>query len=494
VADLVASRTPFVDGAFVPGRGEALTVIDPCTEEPVATVEGASVEQVEEAIVAARRAFDEGPWPRMSVDERCAVMDRYAEALAAREETILATVVAEAGSTQLFGRAAQVGMGLAGAREHVAIARRLPEWEHNELPLPEYVAGGKVKVSVRVHDPLGVVAAISPANFPFTTNAWKVVPALLTGCTVVLRPSPTTPLSATVMAEAALEAGLPPGVLNVVPETTPAGAELLTTHDGVDCVSFTGSTGVGRRIAAAAAPGMKRLILELGGKSVQWYLDDALANGPGAAVAGAAAVFAAHAGQGCSLQTRMLVPHAHKDAVLEAVAAMAGALTVGDTRDPATVVGPVVSAASRDRIERLVAEGVAAGGRVVVGGARPDHLARGYFYLPTVVDVDDNANPLAQEEIFGPVITVQGYGSIDEAVAITNDSRYDLSAGVYSADPAAGLALAPRIRTGTVQVNVGAAGSYTPMGGAKTSGIGRERGVEGIRAFQQAKHVVVGSL
>lgn len=494
MADLVAARTPFVDGAFVPGRGDALTVVDPCTEEAVAVVEGASVEQVEEAVLAARRAFDDGPWPRMTPDERCDVMDRYATALAAREDTILATVVAEAGSTELFGRAAQVGMGLAGAREHVGIARRLPGWEHNELPLSELVAGGKVKLSVRVHDPLGVVAAISPSNFPFTTNVWKVVPALLTGCTVVVRPSPLTPLSATVLAEAAVEAGLPPGVCNVVPETTPAGAELLSTHPGVDCVSFTGSTGVGQRIAGAAAPGMKRLVLELGGKSVQWYLEDALTDGPAAAVAGAAAVFAAHAGQGCSLQTRMLVPHAHKDAVLEAVAGMAGMLPVGDTRDPRTMVGPVVSAASRDRIERLVAAGVAAGGRVVVGGTRPAHLDRGFFFLPTVVDVDDNANPLAQEEIFGPVITVQGYGSIDEAVAITNDSRYDLSAGIYTADPAAGLALAPRVRTGTVQVNTGAAGSYTPMGGAKQSGVGRERGVEGIRAFQQAKHVVVGGL
>ncbi|MEI7999790.1 MAG: aldehyde dehydrogenase family protein [Actinomycetes bacterium] len=493
MSDLVTSRTPFVDGAFVAGAGDPLTVIDPCTEAVVTRVEGASADQVEQAILAARRAFDTGPWAQLGIDERCDVMLRYAAALEAREEAILATVVAEAGSTAMFGRMAQVGMGLAGAREHVEIARRLPAWEHNELPLEEYTAGGKVKVSVRVHDPVGVVAAISPANFPFTTNVWKVVPALLAGCTVVLRPSPTTPLSALVMAEAALEAGLPPGVLNVVPETTPAGAELLTTHDAVDLVSFTGSTGVGRRIAAAAAPGMKRLILELGGKSVQLYLADALAQGPGPAAAGAAAVFVAHAGQGCSLQTRMLVPHDTKDAVLDALAATASALPVGDTRDPATMVGPVVSAASRDRIERLVAEGVAAGGRVVVGGGRPD-LPRGYFYLPTVVDIDDNANPLAQEEIFGPVITVQGYHSLDEAIAITNDSRYDLSGGIYTADPAAGLALAPRVRTGTVQINVGAAGSYTPMGGAKQSGVGRERGVAGIRAFQQDKHVVVGSL
>jgi acyl-CoA reductase-like NAD-dependent aldehyde dehydrogenase len=282
--------------------------------------------------------------------------------------------------------------------------------------------------------------------------------------------------------------------LNVVVEAGPEGAQLLTSHDDVDLVSFTGSTAVGRSIAGVAAAGMKKLILELGGKSVQLYLPDALANGTGPASAGAFGVFFAHAGQGCSLQTRMLVPHDTKDAVLDALAATAASFTIGNTNDPATTLGPVVSEASRTRIEGLVADGLAAGGRLVAGGKRPEHLDRGWFYEPTVVDIDDNANPLAQHEIFGPVLTVQGYGDLDEAVAITNDSQYDLSGAIYTADPGAGMALAERFRTGTVQVNVGAAGSYTPMGGYKLSGVGRERGVPGIRAFQQDKHVVVGSL
>jgi acyl-CoA reductase-like NAD-dependent aldehyde dehydrogenase len=356
------------------------------------------------------------------------------------------------------------------------------------------VAGGKLKLSIRRFDPVGVVAAISPSNFPFTTNVWKVVPALATGCTVVLRPSPLTPLSATVLGEAAQEAGLPPGVLNVIVEQGSAGAELLTTHPGIDLVSFTGSTGVGRTIAGRAAAAMKKLILELGGKSVQLYLPDALAAGPGPAVAGAVAVFAAHAGQGCSLQTRMLVPHDAKARVLEAVAATAKQLAIGDTRNSDTVVGPVVSEASRARIEKLVADGIAAGGRVIAGGRRPAQLARGWFYEPTAVEIDDNANPLAQHEIFGPVLTVQGYRDADEAIAIANDSAYDLSGAIYTQDLARGLALGDRLRTGTVQVNVGAAGSFTPMGGYKHSGMGRERGVPGIRAFQQPKHVVVGTL
>jgi acyl-CoA reductase-like NAD-dependent aldehyde dehydrogenase len=276
-------------------------------------------------------------------------------------------------------------------------------------------------------------------------------------------------------------------------EAGPEGAALLSTHPGVDLVSFTGSSGVGAAIAGQAAPSMKRLVLELGGKSVQLYLADALEAGPAKAIAGAMAVFFAHAGQGCSLQTRMLVPHAQKSEVLDALAAAAPTMNIGDPFDAATTLGPVVSAGSRDRIEGLVARGVDAGGRIVTGGKRPDHLERGYYFEATVVDIDDNANPLAQTEVFGPVITVQSYGDVEEAVAITNDSAYDLSAGVYTSDLAAGSALASRIRTGTVQVNTGMANSYTPMGGYKQSGVGRERGLLGLRAFQQAKHVVIGN-
>ncbi|HZP28086.1 MAG TPA: aldehyde dehydrogenase family protein [Acidimicrobiia bacterium] len=493
MSDLVASRSPYVDGAFVPGDAGSFAVTDPATEEVIAEVEASSVAQVDAAVAAARRAFDDGPWPRLTTEERAAVMYRFADALAARKEVLLETVIAEAGAARGFAEPVQIGFGLASARDMVDLARTLPDWEHNEMPLREYVAGNNVKLSIRCHEPVGVVGAITPSNFPFTTNVWKVVPALMTGCTLVLRPSPYTPLEATVLGEAADEAGLPEGVLNVVLEETAAGAERLSTHPGVDLVSFTGSTAVGRAIAGQAAPGMKRLILELGGKSVQLYLPDALADGPAKAVAGALGVFLAHAGQGCSLQTRMLVPAEHVTTVVDAVSATAAGLQTGDPRDPKTVVGPVVSAASRERIERLVAEGIAAGGLVACGARRPADLDRGYFYEPTLVAVDDNANPLAQHEVFGPVVTVQGYRDLDEAIAITNDSPYDLSAGLYTSDLTTATALTPRIRTGTVQVNTGAANAFTPMGGYKHSGIGRERGVPGIRAFQQVKHVVIGN-
>jgi acyl-CoA reductase-like NAD-dependent aldehyde dehydrogenase len=493
MTDLVAARSPFVDGRFVTGDAGTFGVISPSTEEVAFEVEASSVAQFDTAIEAARRAFDDGPWPTMSAEERAVVMTKFSDALHARAGVLGETVVTEAGCPRGMTDMMQVGFGLAATRQMVETGRQAPSWEHNEVPLDQLISGNAVKLTTRRWEPVGVVAAITPSNFPFTTNVWKVTPALMAGCTVVLRPSPQTPLEATVLGEAAEEAGLPAGVLNVVLEAGPEGAARLSTHPGVDLVSFTGSSGVGAAIAGQAAPSMKRLILELGGKSVQLYLGDALEAGPAKAVAGATAVFVAHAGQGCSLQTRMLVPHDKKAEVLDALAAVAPALTIGDPFDVTTVVGPVVSAQSVSRIEGLVAKGVDAGGRIVTGGKRPAHMERGYYFEPTVVDIDDNANPLAQTEIFGPVITVQGYSDLDEAVAITNDSQYDLSAGVYTSDLAAGSNVASRIRTGTVQVNTGMANSYTPMGGYKNSGVGRERGLLGLRAFQQAKHVVIGN-
>jgi acyl-CoA reductase-like NAD-dependent aldehyde dehydrogenase len=225
---------------------------------------------------------------------------------------------------------------------------------------------------------------------------------------------------------------------------------------------------------------------------VQLHLDDALAAGPGGAVAAAMGVFGAHAGQACSAQTRMLVPPARKAEVLDAVAATAASMTVGDPQSSSTRIGPLITETHRARVERLVAEGVEAGARLVTGGRRPEHLERGWYYLPTVLDIDDNSNPVAQQEVFGPVLTVQAYDDVDEAVAIANDTEYGLSGAVYTGDLQRGIDIAARIRSGTVQVNMACASAYTPMGGYKQSGIGRERGVPGIRAFQETKHVVVG--
>jgi acyl-CoA reductase-like NAD-dependent aldehyde dehydrogenase len=318
----------------------------------------------------------------------------------------------------------------------------------------------------------------------------KVIPALLAGNSVILRPSPLTPLSSLVLGAAADAAGLPPGVLSVLVESGSSGAELLSAHPAVDMVSFTGSTAVGRAILGQAAPTIKRVTLELGGKSAQIYLDDAV----GRAARGAAAVVAMTAGQACVAATRMLVPQDRKDEVLQAVSQVYGSLKVGSPADPASMVGPVISGVQRARCEQYVAAAVSAGGRVVAGGARPEGLERGYYFQPTVLDVPGNDNPAARDEIFGPVLSVIGYRDIDDAVAIANDSEYGLSGQVYGADVPAAVAVARRLRTGAVNVNAGFFSAYAPGGGYKQSGLGRERGTAGIREFQEVKHMAIGAL
>ena len=309
MTDLVAARRPFVNGEWVAGEGGELAVASPASEEIVATVETASPAQTEAAILAARHAFDHGPWATLPAADRIAALNRFGDALDARRDLLIETVIAEAGCPRGVTEVAQVGMALESIRQLGDLYGRMPAWENNEVPLGDHFVGSSVRVSIRRFEPAGVVAAITPYNFPLITNIWKVVPALLAGCTVVLRPSPLTPLEATVLGEAAEEADLPPGVLNVVPEAGNEGGVLLSTHRAVDVVSFTGSTTVGRAIAAQAAPTLKRVILELGGKSVQLHLPDTFADGGlGSVIAASLIVFASHAGQGCALQTRLLVP------------------------------------------------------------------------------------------------------------------------------------------------------------------------------------------
>ena len=319
MTDLVGARQPFVNGRWISGSGTPVIVESPATGEPVASVEATSPEQVRAAMVAARVAFDESPWPHLEPAERAAIVRRLGEALEARRSVLVETVIEEAGCPRNVTEFAQVGMALSSIRELADLYERLPVWEHNEVPLSEHFAGSAVRLSIRRYEPAGVVAAITPYNFPFITNVWKVVPALLAGCTVVLRPSPLTPLEATVFGEAAEEAGLPPGVLNVVVEQGSEGAVLLTTQPEVDLVSFTGSSAIGRAVAAQAAPTLKRVILELGGKSVALHLPDVLDHGLGGVVGAAITVFASHAGQGCALQTRVLVPEARRAEVVEAI-------------------------------------------------------------------------------------------------------------------------------------------------------------------------------
>lgn len=490
---IVSLTSQFIDDEWVAGAGVPLVVESPATGEPVAEVSTASPEQFSSAIGAARRAFDDGPWPWLSPAERIEAVRRFGASLSAKRDLLVETVIAEAGCPRSVTEVAQVDMALASITELCDLYAAMPEWEHNEVPLSQYTAGSQVRLSIRRYEPTGVVAAITPYNFPFITNVWKIVPALLAGCSVVLRPSPLTPLEALVMGEAALEAGLPSGVVNVVVESGSEGAMLLTTDPRVDVVSFTGSTGVGRAVAAQAAPTMKRVILELGGKSVALHLPDALADGMAGVVGAALTVFGSNAGQGCALQTRVLVPADRRTEAIEAIAAAAGMLPIGDPSAATTMIGPLITSQQRTRVDDLVKASIAAGARCVRGGAAPESMERGWYYEPTVLDADDPSNPANQHEFFGPVVSVLGYRDLDDAVRIANSTEYGLSGGIYTGDLALGMDLARRFRSGTVQINTGLAAGFTPMGGVKQSGYGRERGAAGIRAFQELKHIVVGS-
>jgi aldehyde dehydrogenase (NAD+) len=474
----------YIDGRAVAGEGQPMRVINPGTEEVLAEVAGASPAQVEAAIAAARRAYDSGVWSGLPAAERAAALRKLLAWLTSQRERLVDLAVREAGCPISSGTmAAQVDTPLAQGLGVIDLFLKLPEIEENPLPLAERTPprGGPVQ-SLRRYAPVGVVAGISAYNFPFYTNLWKVIPALITGNTIVLRPNPLTPLAALIFGEAAEAAGLPPGVLNVVADAGAAGGVALSTHAEVDMVAFTGSSGVGKQVAVQAAATMKRLQLELGGKSAQIYLPDAVDQ----AHMAAAVVCFSHAGQGCAIGTRVFVPEAEKARAIAAMAAVLEKSTViGDPADPRTTVGPVISAAQRDRCQRYVDLAVEAGAKVVCGGKPAASPAKGFFFEPTILDTPDNKNPAAQEEIFGPVVSVIGYRDVDHAVEMANDSVYGLSGYVYGKVPREAVAVATRLRTGTVNVNGGMASAYASSGGWKQSGIARERGVEGLRVYQQ---------
>lgn len=474
-----------IDGRSVRGDGKKFAVINPGTEHVVAEINGASAAQTEAAILAARRAYDSNVWSGLQVGARVEALRRLVDYLHSQKDRITDIVVREAGCPiSSATMMAQVQGPLRHALEVMDFFEKMPEIEENPLPLAERAParGGAVQ-SLRRYAPMGVVACISAYNVPFYINTWKVIPALVTGNCAVLRPSPLTPLSALIFGEAAEAAELPAGVLNVVAEAGAEGAVMLSTHPAVDMVAFTGSSPVGKRLMAQAAPTMKRLQLELGGKSAQIYLPDGL----DAARMAAAQVCLAHAGQGCVLGTRVFVPEAEKPRLLEAMAAPLKGVVIGDPADPRTVMGPLISASQRERCEKFVNMAVAAGARIVCGGKRPASPSRGFFFEPTILDTPDNRNPAAQEEIFGPVVSVIGYRDIDHAVAMANDSAYGLSGYVYGKNHSQALAVAARLRTGTVNVNGGVFSSYASSGGWRESGIGRERGIEGLRVYQQVQ-------
>jgi acyl-CoA reductase-like NAD-dependent aldehyde dehydrogenase len=485
---ILTEQRSYVAGRWVTGDA-AVAVEDPATETTVAEVTATPMAEVRAAIAEARRSFDDGAWADRTATERAAVLRAFLDHVDAQRDVLVPTIVAEAGQPPFFADAMQMTAGLTLARNTIDLYLAMEHEGHNPVPVDELVQG-RVAISLRRHEPIGVVTCITPYNAALMMAFQKIIPALMAGNSVLLRPSPLTPISSLALGAAADAAGLPPGVLSIIVEDGSAAAEVLTTDSAIDMVSFTGSTAVGRLIAAQAAPTLKRVALELGGKSAQIYLDDAMHR----VGMGAAMVVAMTAGQACVAATRMLVPVERKDEALEAAAGAYAFLKVGPPTADGTTLGPVISAAARARCERYVALAEEHGGKVVTGGGRPPGLDTGYYFEPTVIDVPDNTNPAAQDEIFGPVLSVIGYRDVDHAVQIANDSSYGLSGQVHGKDVAAATAIARRLRTGAVSVNTSLFSAYAPGGGYKQSGLGRERGPDGIREFQEVKHLVIGEL
>jgi aldehyde dehydrogenase (NAD+) len=479
-------RTPnlYIDGKWVNSTGAAtLEVINPATEELIGTVPQATPDDVCRAVAAARRAFDAGPWPRMAPAERAVILANMAAELDRRRAELVELNIAEAGSTRALAEFLQIVTPI----EHLAdlAARVMPRFDFEAPMLP--VVGRGIGQGVVLREPYGVAALVTAFNFPFYLNLFKTGPALAAGCTVVLKCSPYTPLEALVLGEAAEVAGLPPGVLNIVTGDIDAG-EALTRHPDVDIVSFTGSDVVGRKVYGQGAETLKKVVLELGGKSANIILDDVDLDKVLESVLGG---FITHAGQGCALFTRILVHHSLHDELVARVKAVLDFITVGDPSEPSVMMGPLIREVQRERVEALIRKGLDDGAQLAHGGGRPAHLDRGFFLEPTLFVGVDNAMTIARKELFGPVGVVIPFRDEQEAIDIANDSDYGLAAGVWSGDPARALRVARQLRTGMVVVNGGGGGLNPcgPFGGYKQSGIGRENGAFGLGEFLQHKAI-----
>jgi aldehyde dehydrogenase (NAD+) len=477
----------YIDGAWVDSDGPGVTEVgNPATGDVIGRVPQATRSDVARAAEAARRAFDDGPWPRTTPAERAAVMIRMADAMKRRLPELVELNIAEAGATRALAQTRQVADPIRQFRD---LAERVVPTFAWERPLAPVVGVG-IGQGVLRREAFGVAALVSAYNFPMFLNLSKLGPALAAGCTTVLKPAPTTPLEALVLGEIADEAGLPAGVLNIVTGDVEAGEE-LTTNALVDLVSFTGSDSVGRAVYQQAAASMKKVVLELGGKSANIVCDDADLD---RVLPGIVAGIVAHAGQGCALLTRTVVHESRRDELVDKVVAALQRVVVGDPAAEGTTMGPLISEAQRDRVEALIRSGQEQGAKLAFGGGRPAGLDRGWFVEPTLfVDVD-NSMDIAQKEFFGPVGVVISVADDEEAVRVANDSPFGLSGSVWAKDPVRAYEIARRIRTGTVTINGGGGGSNpdTAFGGYKQSGIGREWGAHGIDEFLQTQCVMWG--
>jgi acyl-CoA reductase-like NAD-dependent aldehyde dehydrogenase len=459
-----------------PATDERIEVVSPTSEEVIAAVPAASKVDMDRAVAAARDAFEHGPWPQTTLDERIEVLKRLADALGANRDALASLITDEMGCPIAQSRAIQVPSSRAILDAQLELAPSYPF---------RSVRNSATGAALVIREPVGVVAAVVPWNMPLATTMQKLGPALLSGCTVVLKPAPETPLDAYFLGEMLLDAGLPAGVINIVP-TDRAVSEYLVTHPGVDKVAFTGSTAAGRRIAALCGQDLRRVTLELGGKSAAVILDDADLE---TTVERLRMGSLRNSGQVCSLKTRLVVSTRRERELLDRLVALLESMPLGDPHDPATQIGPMVAARQRAVVENYIKVGLDQGAKIVVGGGRPPGLDRGWFVEPTIFSGVEADMRIAQEEIFGPVLAVITYGDEDEAIAIANNSSYGLNGSIFTSDLERGLELARRIRTGTVELNGNPAGYRAPMGGFKSSGIGRESGPEGFDPYVELKAI-----
>ncbi|WP_405667252.1 aldehyde dehydrogenase [Streptomyces sp. NBC_01166] len=450
--------------------------MSPVTEEPIAAIPAGTPDDMDRAVAAARGAF-EGGWATSPLEERVGVLQRLRDAIEANSEELAQLITREMGCPITQSRNIQVVAPLGVLDSYLRLAR--------DFRFDEVRRSLKGAAALVTREAVGVVAAVIPWNMPLSIAVQKITPALLAGCTVVLKPSPEAPLSSYRLVELLAEAGLPPGVVNMVPADREA-SEYLVTHPGVDKVSFTGSSVAGRRIAALCGQDLRRVSLELGGKSAALILDDADLD---QAVEALRLGSFRNSGQICTLKTRILVsPRRHQE-LLDRLVALVESMPLGDPGRPETHIGPLVSARQRSVVEKYLAIARDEGTKAVIGGGRPQGFSRGWYVEPTVLTGVDPGMRIAQEEVFGPVVSVLTYTDEDDAVAIANNSTYGLSGAVFTTDTGHGLEIARRIRTGIVELNGNPSGPGAPMGGFKGSGLGRENGPEGLGAYTELKSI-----
>lgn len=469
----------FIGGEWVePSSRARIDVYDSATEELFLSVAEAQVEDVDRAVAAARAAFDEGPWPRLAHAERAQWLGKIADAWKTKTDALAEAWTRESGVLHAMAKRAVLGP-VQTWRFHAGLAGTFA-WEE-----PHVTADGKRAMLVR--EPVGVVGAIIPWNAPNALVAHKTAPALIAGCTVVLKASPEAPSAAYLMAEICEEIGLPRGVFNFVTADREV-SERLVRHPGVDKISFTGSTAAGKRIGGICGERVARCTLELGGKSPAIILDDYDLDAAATSLSQSAR---AMNGQVCSALTRLIVSRHRHDAFVEALASRFGTLRVGDPFEASSELGPLASARQRDRVAGCIAQGRQEGARLVSGGGRPDHLERGYFIAPTIFAGVDNHSTIGREEIFGPVLAVLPADGEEDAIRIANDTIYGLNASVFTNDPERAYAVARRLRAGTVGHNGFRTDFSIAFGGFKQSGIGREGGTEGVYPYLEAKTVIL---